>query len=149
CTNGVVTHWDTRNLRAALGAGLVPLIYGDVAFDTVRGGTITSTETLFFYLAGQLEVRRIFLLGEVEGVLDASGQLVRFITPASLANIEAALRGSGGTDVTGGMETKVRDMVALVQEVPGLEVRILDGRDPQRLFRALTGASPEGTLISR
>ena len=127
----------------------MPLVYGDVAFDTVRGGTITSTESLFFYLAGYLSVRRILLLGEVEGVLDTAGQPIRHITPASLASIEAALGGSAGTDVTGGMETKVRDMVALVQRIPGLEVRILDGRDPERLLRVLAGTSSDGTLISR
>lgn len=149
CADGVVTHWDTRNLQAALDAGLVPLVYGDVAFDTVRGGTITSTESLFFYLAGHLSVRRILLLGEVEGVLDTAGQLIRNVTPLSLASIEAALGGSAGTDVTGGMETKVRDMVALVQRIPGLEVRILDGRDPERLLRVLAGTSSDGTLISR
>ncbi|MFN8377159.1 MAG: isopentenyl phosphate kinase [Anaerolineae bacterium] len=148
CADGVLTHWDFSNLQAALTAGLVPLVYGDVAFDAVRGGTITSTEALFFYLAERLPVRRILLLGEVEGVLDSAGHLIEHITPATLSDVEAALGGSAGTDVTGGMETKVRDMVELVQRVPGLEVRILDGRDPNRLVRVLTDESSEGTLIS-
>ena len=148
CADGILAHWDLSAVSAALRAGLIPLVYGDVAFDVVRGGTITSTETLFFYLAGQLPVRRILLLGEVEGVLGLDGQVIPLITPATLPAVEAALGGSAGTDVTGGMETKVRDMVALAARVPGLEVRILDGRDPSVLVRVLTGDSAEGTRIT-
>jgi isopentenyl phosphate kinase len=148
CADGVLAHWDLSAVTAALRSGLVPLVYGDVAFDVVRGGTITSTETLFFYLAGRLNVRRILLLGEVEGVLGLDGRCIPLITPATLPGVEAALGGSAGADVTGGMETKVRDMVALVAGVPGLEVRILDGRDPTRLGRVLSGESSEGTRIT-
>jgi isopentenyl phosphate kinase len=147
CAGGALVHWELSTLQQALSSGLIPLIYGDVAFDTRQGGTITSTETLFFYLAERLPVRRILLLGEVEGVLDARGNLIPAITPQSLPEVEHALGGSAGTDVTGGMETKVRDMVALVERVQGLEVRILDGRDPARMARVLADQA-EGTLIS-
>jgi hypothetical protein len=46
------------------------------------------------------------------------------------------------------MASKVRDMVALVQRAPGLQVRIADGRDPQRARRALLASEDEGTLIT-
>ncbi|HYO89902.1 MAG TPA: isopentenyl phosphate kinase [Candidatus Limnocylindrales bacterium] len=148
CQDGALVHWDLGAIENALAHGLLPLIHGDVAFDEVRGGTITSTETLFFYLAEHQPVNRILLLGEVEGVLDLAGQRIERITPETLPEIEAALHGSAGTDVTGGMETKVRDMVGLVQRVPGLEVHILDGRTPDRVRNALLGLANEGTLIS-
>lgn len=148
CRGGELVHWDLSALNSALAHGLLPIVHGDVAFDEVRGGTITSTESLFFYLAGHLPVKRILLLGEVEGVLDASGVLISRIAPDTLLDIAAALGGSAGTDVTGGMESKVRDMVALVQRVPGLEVRILDGRSPGCVLRAITASGSEGTLIS-
>lgn len=148
CADGVLAHWDVSAIVTALGRGLIPLVYGDVAFDVVRGGTITSTETLFFYLAEHLPVRRIVLLGEVEGVLGMDSRCIPRITQATLPEVEAALGGSAGTDVTGGMETKVRDMVALAARVPGLEVHILDGRDPARLVRVLAGDSSEGTRIT-
>lgn len=148
CSDRQIVHWDLSTLITAMGCDLVPLIYGDVAFDHVRGGTITSTETLFFYLASHLPVRTILLLGEVAGVLDERGQRIPHITPQNLPEVEVALGGSAGTDVTGGMETKVRDMVALVQRVPGLQVRIVDGRSPERLLRVLLANAEEGTLIT-
>ncbi len=68
-------------IRQALSHGLVPLVYGDVSLDEMRGGTIVSTETVFFYLARQLPVNQIFLLGEVDGVYDESGTVIPRITP--------------------------------------------------------------------
>ncbi|MDX2160594.1 MAG: isopentenyl phosphate kinase [bacterium] len=145
--DGVLIDMALTPIRTALERGLVPLVYGDVSLDEVRGGTITSTETIFFYLAQHLPVEHILLLGEVDGVLDPSGALIRTITPSSLAAVESALGGSSGTDVTGGMETKVRDMVALVQANPGLSVRIMNGTLPGLLRETLTGTALPGTLI--
>ncbi len=136
-------------IRQALDHGLIPLVYGDVSLDEVRGGTIISTETIFFYLARHLPVSRILLLGEVEGVYDQAGAVIPKITPATLPAVEAALGGSAGTDVTGGMETKVRDMVALVEAVPNLTIRIMNGTQPGLLEAALLGKSEPGTLITR
>jgi isopentenyl phosphate kinase len=93
-------------------------------------------------------VSQILLLGEVEGVYDQNGQVIPEITPDNLHAIEEALGGSAGTDVTGGMETKVRDMVALTQHVPGLTIRIMDGLKPEWLKRTLLGVAHPGTRIS-
>ncbi|MEJ5203106.1 MAG: isopentenyl phosphate kinase, partial [Anaerolineales bacterium] len=49
--DGKVLTWDLTPMRSALAAGLIPVTFGDVVFDTVRGGTILSTEELFVYLA--------------------------------------------------------------------------------------------------
>ena len=67
-SDGVLVSLALHPIRHALEHGLVPLVYGDVSLDDVRGGTIISTETVFFYLARHLRVTRIFLLGDVDGV---------------------------------------------------------------------------------
>lgn len=134
-------------IRSALEHGLVPLVHGDVSMDEVRGGTIISTEALFFYLAQHLPVQQILLLTEVDGVYNAAGRVIPSITPQSLPEIEAALGGASGTDVTGGMETKVRDMVALVERLPALEIRIMNGMTPGLLLEALAGTAQPGTRI--
>jgi isopentenyl phosphate kinase len=145
--DGVIETMALDPIRLALEHQLVPLVYGDVSIDRVRGGTIVSTETLFFYLARHLPVTEILLLGEVDGVYDSTGQVIAEITPTTLAVVEGVLGGSAGTDVTGGMETKVRDMVALVQAVPSLTIRIMSGVTPGLLAAALTGQAEPGTLI--
>jgi len=145
--DGRIVDMALHPLRVALEHRLIPLVYGDVALDDVRGGTILSTETVFFYLAQHLQVERILLLGDVDGVHDHNGVTIPLITPSNFPEIERALGGSAGTDVTGGMETKVRDMLALAQRLPQLSIRILNGSTPGLLITALLDTQPVGTLI--
>jgi len=147
--DGEIAEWDLRPLRAALQAGLVPLVYGDVAFDTRRGGTILSTETLFRYLAAPLQPERILLAGLESGVwadFPACTQLLPLITPASDLRHSASVGGALAVDVTGGMAQKVDDMLELVQRIPGLEALIFSATQPGLLEQALLGAAP-GTRI--
>jgi isopentenyl phosphate kinase len=146
--DGILSHLELRPIHRAFEVGLVPLVYGDVSIDDVRGGTIISTETIFFYLAQHLPVTRILLLGEVDGVYDADKTVVARITPTTLPHILPMLGGSAGTDVTGGMVTKVRDMVALVEKLPKLEIQILNGTVPGLVEHALRGQPVNGTTIA-
>jgi isopentenyl phosphate kinase len=149
-SDGKVSSWDLAPLKAALAAGLVPVVHGDVIFDDARGGTILSTEDLFEYIARLLRPQRILLTGLEEAVwADFPGRKIRVekITPASFDGVKAGLGASHGADVTGGMESKVRQMLALVQEVPGLTAQIFSGEQPGNLQRALAGETL-GTLIA-
>jgi isopentenyl phosphate kinase len=145
--DGQIVQMALDPIRAALEHGIVPLVYGDVSLDEVRGGTIVSTEAVFFYLARHLPVEQILLLGEVEGVYDEKGMVIPEITPSTLPDFERALGGSAGMDVTGGMETKVRDMTALVEALPRLAIRIMNGTRPGLLEAALLEQAHPGTLI--
>lgn len=137
CRDGVLEHLDGYPIHAALAQGLVPLVYGDVALDEMRGGTIISTEDIFAFLADELHPSRILLLGETPGVLDADGFVVPHITPGDLPTLRAALTGSAGVDVTGGMAAKVAQMVELVQRHPEISAHILTGVKPGLLARIL------------
>ena len=149
CEDGDLVAFAWPTLRELLARRLIPLIYGDVALDTRRGGTIASTEEQFAYLAQPLAPSRILLLGEVAGVYDATGQVIPRITPADFAARAEQLSGSAGTDVTGGMLSKVRLMLALVARQPSLRVRIMSGEDQQALRAAILEecADLPGTLI--
>ena len=149
--DGQVASWDLSPMRRALEAGLLPVIQGDVIFDTVRGGTILSTEDLFDHLARFLRPRRILLAGLEPGVwadYPACTRLVEQITPTSLGQIAAGLGGSHAADVTGGMESKVHQALGLVQAIPGLEVLIFSGDQPGAVQRALLGERIGTTLFT-
>ncbi|MGC9398817.1 MAG: isopentenyl phosphate kinase [Anaerolineae bacterium] len=135
--SGEIVAWALDPIRRAIAHDLVPLIFGDVAFDRAQGGTILSTEMLLAHLATQLQPRRVLLLGNAPGVLDDRQQLIPRITPESYPAIARFLRGSDHVDVTGGMADKVEQMLALVQHIDGLRVWILTGREPGNLYRAL------------
>jgi isopentenyl phosphate kinase len=148
CENGHIITVNPASIQFALDAGLVPVIYGDVAFDAVRGGTIISTEEIMAALVGDLRPSWLLLAGVTEGVLDQAGQLIPAITPANLPQIEAALGGSHGTDVTGGMASKVSGMLDLTAQFPALQVRIFSGLAAGMVEQVLV--EPEtavGTLI--
>jgi isopentenyl phosphate kinase len=144
-----ITHLETGPIRSALAAGLVPLIFGDVAFDEVRGGTILSTEDLFTHLAEVLKPAWVLLFGNAPGVLDGNRQVIPIITPANFNVFQEHVHSSGYTDVTGGMADKVRHMIDLVIRFPQLKVRITTGLEPDNLRRALLDPDDfsDGTLI--
>jgi len=149
--DGKVFIWDTYPLRSALSNGLVPVIHGDVVFDEIRGGTILSTETLFSHLARELKPARILLAGLEAGVwadFPARTHLIESIIPGDSAHGLGGLGEASGADVTGGMRSKVLDMLALVEQVPGLEGLIFSGESSETLGRALAGENP-GTRLHR
>lgn len=147
CTKGRITTFEIEPIRRALDARLVPVVYGDVAFDREIGGTIISTEEIFFFLAEHLNPHSIWLAGEVPGVLDQSGQVVECITPATMDTLRSALGGSGGTDVTGGMTSKVSIMLGLCERVPGLSVHIFSGNEDGHIRQAVADEPAIGTTI--
>jgi isopentenyl phosphate kinase len=148
--DGSVAAWDLQPLQGALSAGLLPVIYGDVVFDEVRGGTILSTEDLFAHLARALGPKRILLAGLERAVwadYPLREQPVGRLTRESFEQIAGGIGEADGTDVTGGMRSKIGGMLDLVQDLPGLSVHIFSGAEPGNLLRALLGEQP-GTLIT-
>jgi isopentenyl phosphate kinase len=134
----------------ALSAGIVPVVYGDVVCDEIRGGTILSTEDLFGHLTRALSPDRILLVGLEAAVWEdfpARTKKIERITPASFEEVSADVGKAAGSDVTGGMESKVRQMLGLVQAVPGLTAQVFSGEEPGNLVRAL-GGETLGTVIT-
>ncbi len=146
---GMIQTMEIQPIIRAVDNGLIPLVYGDVAFDDILGGTIVSTETVFRYLTSKLPVQRILLLGEVDGVYDNHGDVIPQITPKNFEDIQLALKGSDGVDVTGGMLTKVQDMLQLAMQAPYPDVFILNGKIKNRVADALLGNDVLATHISR
>ncbi|MCU0488451.1 MAG: isopentenyl phosphate kinase [Anaerolineales bacterium] len=147
--DGKVVNWDLAPLQSALQHGLIPVVYGDVIFDLQRGGTILSTEDLFFHLAEKLAPHRILLAGIEAGVwadFPACTRLIEEITLESYSQVISSLAGAQAADVTGGMASKVQLSLDLVKTVPGLEILIFPGEQPGLTESALAGSSP-GTMI--
>lgn len=155
CRDGELVSMDVRPTVVSLAQGLVPVIYGDVALDEARGGTIISTEQILCWLAPRLRPGRVLLVGEVDGVRTADparggeGEVIRQITPASFPQIAGALGRSRGVDVTGGMYEKVAEMVELVRSMPApLVVDVISGLMPGLVRSALlNGGLVAGTRI--
>ena len=149
-TDKTLSHWDLQPLKHALSHHLIPVVQGDVIFDTHAGGTIFSTEIIFQYLARELHPQRILLAGSDPGVYQDYGQaetLIPRITPQNIAVVLPALSGAKALDVTGGMEAKVLLMLSLAREIPALQAQIFSGSQPNNIEKALSGETL-GTLIT-
>lgn len=146
---GRATWFEARPLIAALEHGLIPVVQGDVAFDTQWGGTILSTEAVFARLAGSLKPHHILLAGIEPGIwadYPQCTQLIDQITPAMLVSGDITLRGSSSVDVTGGMREKVQLMFELIEAQPTLMATIFSGAIPGNLQALLCG-NPVGTTL--
>jgi isopentenyl phosphate kinase len=144
-----IVRWEISQIQTALKQSILPVVFGDVIFDRMIGGTILSTEDLFSYLAPILKPQRILLGGEEKGVwsnYETKNYLIPTMTHSSFRKMQSQPQGSINTDVTGGMKQKVEMMISLVQKHPEITVSIISGLIPGELKRALSGYFP-GTTI--
>jgi isopentenyl phosphate kinase len=138
-----IVEFHTSAIESLLSRLHVPVLYGDVCLDEEQGVCIISTEEIFRVLARMLSPARVILATDVEGVLDADGNLVPSITSESLDGIRDSLKGSGDPDVTGGMLHKVERALDM-----GVPTRILSGLEPGNVRSALLGETGFGTALS-
>ncbi len=149
CRDGGLIQFNMEPVLMALSARLIPIIYGDIAFDTQRGGTIISTEEIMSFLSDKLQPSWLLLAGETAGVYDVKGKIIPIISPENFETIRPALGGSRGTDVTGGMATKVESMLELVKRQPNLQIRVFSGLVPDSVEKGLAGESTVGGTLIR
>ncbi|MGD8760301.1 MAG: isopentenyl phosphate kinase [Anaerolineales bacterium] len=147
CRGGEIVQMAVEPVRRTIVAGLMPVVYGDVAFDIQQGACIVSTERVFNYLADPLHPTHVLLAGIEPGIYadyTQRGEVLRIVDDKCLEGIRLA--GSDETDVTGGMADKVHQALALARSVPGVQVRIFSGEPPGAVAAALKG-EPLGTLV--
>lgn len=140
----------TESLEEVLKLNLLPVVYGDQILDTAVGCTIFSTEKVLGYLALHLKekgyiIERMIHCGQTNGVYDADGKTIPVLNVANIDRYRSVIGGSGGTDVTGGMEHKVLETLELAKQgIPGL---IIDGIEQGTLSEAIAGREVLGTKI--
>ncbi len=149
CQDSLLQSLAIDPIRSALDNGLIPILHGDVAVDSVRGGTILSTEEILIFLAPILRPARILLAGDVAGVMDRDGQVIPRIQAHDFNPSASDLGGSHGVDVTGGMFSKVHAMLDLLIRHPEISVRIFSGLEINAVRDAiLDSAGSTGTVLT-
>ena len=101
---------DWRAVGHLLGLGITPVLHGDVVADTVRGASVVSGDQLVASLARALGPARVGLATDVPGVLGGDGAVLGRVGREGGRGVAG---GSRNTDVTGGMEGKIRELLAL------------------------------------
>jgi acetylglutamate kinase len=132
---------DLTVLNHLLGKDLIPVLAPVATSDT--GGTFNvNADTFAGAIAGALKAKRLLLLTDVPGVLDASKKLIHDLSVADARRLIA-----DGT-ISGGMIPKVETCIyALDQGVEG--VVIMDGKVPHAVLLELLTDHGVGTLVHR
>lgn len=146
---GLITSGFLKPIERALDFDMVPVPYGDVAFDLKQGCSIISTERILSFVARKVGASRIIIAANEEGVWEdfpERKKLIEEITPRNFPAIKRHLQGSSDVDVTGGMLHKVERMLDLSNQT-GADVVIVNGSVPGRLRDALLGKKVVGTVV--
>ncbi len=134
---------DTTLLEALIGAeeDYIPVVAPIGVSETGETYNINA-DTVAGALAEALEAKRMLLLTDVAGVLDAKGQLIRQLT------VDEARKAIEDRVATGGMIPKLETAIAAVES--GVEaVVIMDGRRPHAMLVELFTEHGAGTLVCR
>ncbi len=130
---------DVSLLQTLAAGGFIPVI-APVGFGDDGETYNINADTAAGAIAGASDARRMLMLTDVEGVLDANRNLIPELTVA-----EARARMSDGT-ITGGMIPKVETCIEAVERGAEAAV-ILDGRVPHAVLLELFTSQGHGTII--
>jgi isopentenyl phosphate kinase len=146
---GAIENWDLTPIQKALEENIIPVIFGDVTFDVEIGGSIVSTEDLFLYLTKELNVDMVLLAANEQVYADypVRKEGVEKISSQSFEALAPKLSIGEGSDVTGGMYSKVKIALEMAAVNPETEIRIFSATEARNLQGALEGRAA-GTLIS-
>ncbi len=147
--NHTEIHWDVEPIKNALDHALLPVVFGDVVFDSQIGGTILSTEEILAYLCLHLPIEKVLIASIEKGVwknAEHPENIFPILTPALFHEHGTSIGNSHAPDVTGGMRSKVEILFSIIEKHPSLQVSIFCGTEKENLLKAL-GGEDIGTLL--
>lgn len=130
---------DPAILTSLAAQGFIPVV-APIALGADGHTYNINADTMAGAIAAACGASRFFLLTDVAGVLDKSGELMTDLDPAGIA----ALREDG--TISGGMIPKVETCVAAVEAGVDAAV-ILDGRIPHAMLLEIFTRRGAGTLV--
>ena len=136
---GEPTTVETQIIETLCDAGLIPVI-APIAPGADGETYNINADTMAGAIAAALGAARLFLLTDVVGVLDKSGDLIIDLTPDDIARLRA------DDTISGGMIPKLETCVHAI--AAGCEAAVvLDGRVPHAMLLEFFTSHGAGTLI--
>ncbi len=152
-TNGTIASCAYDAIDQAVKYDCIPLLYGEIVFDTNQGMSICSGDTIAVLLAEKYNAESILYASDVDGIfnkdphLHKDAAIIRSVKLRDiLANTSIALSGSHTVDVTGGLHNKIDTIFRHGIPKSLRTVAIFNGLKPGSLKQALEGKS-DGTVI--
>ncbi len=144
-TNGEILSFPTLVFSNAIDAGISVITHGDVCFDSICGASILSGDSIVVHLVRELGAKRVLVGTNVDGVFDSDpmtnpdARVIPLINSENQDEVMAVTGPSESTDVTGGMNRKLSELLSIA----GLnrEIVIFNLLVPDRL-KALLNREP-------
>ena len=137
---GEVTHVDLGPVKALMDAGYL-VVVAPSATDDAGQPLNVNADSIAGDMARALQAEKLVMFTDVDGVKDASGNVLSALTVEQVGVLIA----SG--EISGGMIPKVEACVRALDTVP--RAHILDGRVPHALLGELFTDAGVGTMITR
>jgi isopentenyl phosphate kinase len=134
----------------SLEQGLIPVVYGDVIWDSVTKTTIfsgerTMLEACIFLQKQGYKISKVVQLSDVDGVLDNNKKIITEITKNNWKIIKPVIINNKKQDVTGGMAHKVENALAMTQY--GIQTWIVNGNSKEKLSVLLNSKKVTCTVV--
>ncbi len=151
--NGRIKFCNKTILEAMMKTGFIPVLYGDAVLDEKLGFTVLSGDQIVSYLALEFNAGKVVIGVDTDGLYDVDPKTnpdakpYKHLTLEELRKIQGTLGKASGTDVTGGMQGKIAELIPVVEK--GIPVTITGATKAQSIYRALAGMSVLGTIIEK
>lgn len=139
--DGALHLLDIDRFKDYLKLGMVPVTFGDVVRDEVRGLSICSGDQLMAALAREFRPSKVIFVTDVDGVFTADpthNPQAKLIETVDQKVLDSLPRTERNVDVTGSIFAKIRYMIDMAS-LTG-ECLVLNGKVPGRLEAAIRGA---------
>ena len=135
-------------VRQALRKNVVPVLFGQMAFDGEKGAMPFSGDRKIALLATILKPKKIVFGTDVDGIFDEDpkkSKKAKLLERLQLKKLYGIVKkvGESRNDVSGGMKGKVLELSRLSQT----RIIVVNALKPKRFEKALLGEKTIGTII--
>ncbi|MFW9917104.1 MAG: isopentenyl phosphate kinase [Candidatus Thorarchaeota archaeon] len=148
-----MTRYFLEPVKGYMSVGLIPLLGGDMLYDSAMGWSVGSADQLGVILAQELSATRLIFATDVPGIYEGDPKThaaVKLMEEINLNELEAALEtmGMGTADASGEMKGKLKALIpakGLIEK--GLEISIISMMEYGNLKALLKGDQVPSTRI--
>lgn len=148
---GKITCMDLDAVKGYLKIGMVPMLGGDVVYDTAMGFSVGSGDQVATIIAKELGATDLVFATDVAGVYDKdpkSNPDARIVHTLSLSKLKDVSSSQNPADASGAMYGKVANLESIRPEMQrGLRTNIISMMQPGLLKGLLKGEDRTGTSI--
>ena len=147
--NKKIISFDISIIKSLLDMDVIPIMYGDVVIDRSLKGSVVSGDAVLAYLAKHLNVDKILLGSDVDGIFTADPKrnpdavLIERIDSSNFDEVIEKVEGAKTVDVTGGMKKKLLEMK---ENLNNKKIIIFNANKQGNVSKALLGEEV-GTTI--